>query len=437
MTFGYGFWPLCLWGAGVVALLARHAQNLRRLCGIINRSQDIAPETMAAWAVPTDILTVRVRKSAEVPTPCLARAWRPVLLLPERFCRDDCDRDEVHAVLAHELCARARNHDLAWNEVLHLISMLFWFHPLVWRVRQVHASACDAVCDAVAADQLGDVGSYTRVLARLALRAAATPFVPGLAMARVSDVRRRIESLQQRVFRSPLPRKFVMPAIIAFGLCVVLIGGVGFTTAEPPANTKPSPTASSAAVSDDSPTPPAVDGRLEIQAVAAATGKPVAGGTVVWSLRVNGGRWKRTTNSIGGDGRTILEWPKGATVNGLQLTARKEGFVPYTILWDDSTHPLLLPAVKVLRLVPGVTIGGVVTGRGRPPGRRGQDHGQRPADRDGSVVLLHRPCGGPDERPGPLAVRRRTRGSHGRERRHPGPRVPPGRWSAVAQTSTR
>ena len=94
-----------------------------------------------------------------------------------------------------------RNHDLIWNDVLHVVSILLWFHPLIWRVRPAHAAACDAVCDAIAAEKLGDVGSYSRVLARLALRAANAPATGVLAMARVADVRRRIEALNRRVFR--------------------------------------------------------------------------------------------------------------------------------------------------------------------------------------------------------------------------------------------
>ena len=96
-----------------------------------------------------------VRRTSEVATPCLAGLWRPVLLLPEREC-DDGRPDDLRAILAHEL-AHARNHDLAWNLAAHLASILLWFHPLAWRIRAAHAAACDAVCDAVAADLLGDV----------------------------------------------------------------------------------------------------------------------------------------------------------------------------------------------------------------------------------------------------------------------------------------
>ena len=76
---------------------------------------------------------------------------------------------------------------------------------------------------------------------------------------------------------------------------------------------------------------PAANGRLEIRAVADATGRPIEGAAVEWQLRINNGRFKTTKNSTDRDGRAVLEWPEGATVNGLNMTARKAGFVPYSI----------------------------------------------------------------------------------------------------------
>ena len=220
---------------------------------------------------------------------------------------------------------------------------MLWFHPLAWRLRSAHAAACDAVCDAVAADFLGDVPSYARTLARLALVALTPPPAPSLAMARSSDIRRRVDALDRQLFRSPLPRRLALAAALGGGALLILIGGLAVTVAGPSANTEPSAKAPTAGASDV----PVADGRLEIQAVAAATGRPIEGATVVWQLRINDGRFTKTTNSTDADGRAVLEWPRGATVNGLQVTARKAGFVPYVIHWDDSAHPLRLPAVKV------------------------------------------------------------------------------------------
>jgi len=55
---------------------------------------------------------------------------------------------------------------------------------------------------------------------------------------------------------------------------------------------------------------PAADGRLEIRAVAGATGRPIEGAAVEWQLRVNNGRSKTTNNSTNRDGRAVLECPR-------------------------------------------------------------------------------------------------------------------------------
>ena len=107
--------------------------------------------------------------------------------------------------------------------------MLLWFHPLAWRVRAAHAAACDAVCDSAAACQVGDVISYCRTLARLALQASGEA-IHGLAMTRTSDVSRRIKALNREVFGS-LPMKAALAARVAVGGLAILIGGLGFTRA--------------------------------------------------------------------------------------------------------------------------------------------------------------------------------------------------------------
>ncbi len=214
---------------------------------------------------------VRVRLTSEVSTPCLAGLWRPVLLLPERECKD-LRADDLRAILAHEL-AHARNHDLTWNLAAHLASIVLWFHPLAWRIRAAHATACDAVCDAVAVDVFGDVVSYGRVLARLALKAARQSPVHGLAMARSSDVRRRIEALNRMVFATRLSWRRVMPAVVVGSVLLLVIGGFGFTRESAPAPHDDRATAASTSQGDDlgKPVDPTSPGKLTIRTVAAET----------------------------------------------------------------------------------------------------------------------------------------------------------------------
>ena len=232
-------WFGWIWLAGVLVLTARLIRGTMSLAVLVQRSADVPESIDRECRAIADGLgcvgAVPVRRSEHVMTPCLTGIWRPILLLPDRECRD-IERDDLRAILAHEL-AHAQNRDLPWNLAAHLATILLWFHPLAWKIRAAHAAACDAVSDAVsdavAADLVGDIASYGRTLARLAVRAACPPPSQGLAMAaRASDVRRRLDALNRKVFRTPLSWRRVTLATVVASPLPVLIGGFGVTRAE-------------------------------------------------------------------------------------------------------------------------------------------------------------------------------------------------------------
>ncbi len=302
--------------------------------------------------------------SDEVAGPCLAGAFRPVLLLPDR---EVAAADDLRAILAHEL-AHAKNGDLAWNLAAHVASIILWFHPLAWRIRSAHATACDAVSDAIAADHLGDVVSYGRTLARLAIGAAGPSAPAGvLAMARTSDVRRRLDALERRVFGGSLEWRRVVPALIVLAGLSTLVGGTGFTRAQ----TRPA---------DEPPAPaPRSSGKLVVHTVAAETGQPVEGVAIEYRTRF--ASKETTTVRTGEDGRATVEYPPDVRIAYFEITARKAGLVPVCIVWDDRQHPVVMPATKELRFETATAIGGVV-----------RDEGGRPIA--GALVAL---CGRPTE----------------------------------------
>ena len=139
--------------------------------------------------------------------------------------------------------------------------------------------------------------SYGRTLARLALQVAGPATVPGLAMARTPDVLLRIEALQRRVFRGALPRRLIVPALLALGAIVILIGGFGITVADqpparndqPPARkaTEPNPGVANAAPGNDA-TKPALRHRLSLRVLSAKTGEPLDGVSVSWEIQRRG-----------------------------------------------------------------------------------------------------------------------------------------------------
>ena len=230
LTRPVGLWLVILWAVGVMLLGSRYVWQVRCLGGIIARS-DAWPTRRsrngaASRSKSNGLPSVDVSKVGRGTQPCLARAWRPVILLPERLVPTTTGRQTPRH--PHTNWRDARGRDLAWNDALHLVSILLWFHPLVWRIRQAHASACDAICDAVAADQLGDVASYGRC-------SPGSPSGPRERRSRGAwrwpdSATSAAESSYSTGGSSvPATRKFAVPAAVTLGLCVTLIGVVRFT----------------------------------------------------------------------------------------------------------------------------------------------------------------------------------------------------------------
>ena len=348
-------WAWSIWLAGVLVLAIRVMVGSLYLGRLVCRSssvpRDAVQECRAIAARLRCRRNVRVRQTCEVATPCLAGLWNPVLLLPERELAE-ARPEELRAILAHEL-AHARNQDLAWNLAAELASIVLWFHPLAWRVRPAHAAACDAVSDAVAADLVGDVACYGRTLARMAIWAAWPARAHGLAMARTSHIRRRLDQLNRMVFRSALSWRSLSLALFMVTMLLIFIGGFGFTRAEQAAS---APKAGSAAEPADQ--KPA--GRITLRAVAAETGLPIEGVSISYlQIRADGKKEKGSVTADK-DGLATIEYPSDSSTGYFEITARMPNFVPVCLRWDDKRHPLVLPVTKELRFEQGTTIGGIV-----------------------------------------------------------------------------
>ena len=336
-------WALWVWLAGALVLTSRLVLTGLALDRLVRRapeaSDDLLRESQAIARQLGCTGIVRVVRSADVATPCLAGLARPVLLLPSRLGQG---QDDLRAILAHEM-AHARHHDVAWNLAANVASIALWFHPLVWRIRAAHAAACDAVCDAVAADYVGDVASYGRALARVALRAARPAPIHVLAMARSQDILRRLEALNRQVFRAPLSWRLLMPALVAGAAILVLIGSFGLTHADQATN------------------PPAeqTPGKLTLHAIAAKTDRPIEGVTIEYRGRFDG-KDRKGTAATGKDGLATIDYPAGALIESFEITARRTGFAALCYVWDNERHPMVIPSLKDLRFEPGTTIGGIV-----------------------------------------------------------------------------
>ena len=173
-----------LWLCGVGVMLLRRFGGWRMLAAL-DRQQCIA--LPAEWQQRFDTLRaamgvtrrVAVRLSNDVVGPFTARLLRPVIWLPLSLLVQ-LPREQVEALLAHELAHIARM-DWLWNGLQCVLESLLFFHPAAWwlgrRIRQEREHACDdravAVCgDAIAlAEALEQLERHRHTTPRLVLAA--------------------------------------------------------------------------------------------------------------------------------------------------------------------------------------------------------------------------------------------------------------------------
>ena len=230
-------WPvalLCIWICGVALLSIRLVVALAKVARLLRTSQAVAEEIAVEARRIAGVLgcrrNVQVRTSQVYAVPFQYGLIRPVVVLPERMCAAGY-RGQLPGIIAHEL-AHVVSWDFLWNLVMEVVSTIFWFHPLVWRIGSAQRAACDATSDAVSASYLGDVQAYCRTLAQVALEGAASFPALGLAMARSCDLRRRIAFLQRRLFAARLGRRAVGGAAMAALAVILLLSGVRFAPAD-------------------------------------------------------------------------------------------------------------------------------------------------------------------------------------------------------------
>jgi beta-lactamase regulating signal transducer with metallopeptidase domain/thiol-disulfide isomerase/thioredoxin/DNA-binding beta-propeller fold protein YncE len=366
-------WLTFIWLGGVLIGFARMAVGAWGVSRIRRQATDVPAWIKAEADRVAAQLGVRqpfgLRESRAIASPCLVGVWRPVILLPisddstssvttplpvphrdrERDCETvsyEVHTAELQPVLAHEL-AHLRGRDLHWNALLSSLATVLWFHPLAWRMRRAHADVCDEVADAIAADYVGDVRRYGSLLARLAIRAQRPAMTAGLAMARPSGVRRRVEALQRCVFRHALPRRRRTLAVIFAAAAGILLGGFGVTRTV--ANFP------EAAKSDA----PSVAGKIIIHAVNDTTGEPVTDAQLQFNGRIAGERINQYLKT-NGEGIAEFTWKKPGRVESLWMTAKKSALVPIHYTWRADRSEVTLPARLDLRFHAGEQIGGVV-----------------------------------------------------------------------------
>lgn len=170
---------------------------------------------------------VEIRESARLATPATVGCFAPLVLLPSGW--RDWSRDELRAVLAHEIAHVARGDFLA-GLLAQVTLALHFYHPLVhWLVGRMRLEQ-ELAADATGMQASGGRDSYLVTLAGMALRQddlavswAARPFLPARG-----TFMRRIEMLRdsRKQVSASLPRGGKALLIVALAAAGLLVAGL-------------------------------------------------------------------------------------------------------------------------------------------------------------------------------------------------------------------
>jgi len=175
--------------------------------------------------------SIRLQYCEDFSSPFVTGLFKPALILPGRLIKENY-RNELPAIFAHEI-VHLQSRDIVWLNLFRIIGHFLWFHPLVWKIRGVHCSACEEVCDGVGANYVGSTESYSGTLARVALGVVEKiPAFGGIPMVRSAKIVARLRLLKQRITSVRLSRrKIVLSGFVSF-IALAVIGGLSLVYAE-------------------------------------------------------------------------------------------------------------------------------------------------------------------------------------------------------------
>jgi uncharacterized protein (TIGR03435 family) len=164
-------------------------------------------------------LPIRVMSSPARLEPGVFGILRPVLLLPEGIA-ERLTRPQLEAVLAHELCHVRRRDNL--TATIHMVvEAIFWFHPLVWWIRERLVEERERACDEEVLRVISEPEIYAQGILKVCRFYLASPLT-SVSGVTGSNLKKRIEAIManRTAARLNFGRKFLLA-----GAAVAAIAG--------------------------------------------------------------------------------------------------------------------------------------------------------------------------------------------------------------------
>lgn len=224
---------LFVWAIGALAIAITWLHSLLRLRAMVRRGTPVGDVT--------GLRAVMVDSAAE---PGVFGVIHPVLMLPDGVKRK-LSAAQMNAIVAHELC-HVQRHDNLWAALHMLVSVIFWFHPLVWWIGRQLMAEREAACDEAVLQQSHSAVEYAEGILNVCKFYLEVPVVcvSGVTGA---DLKKRIVHILSgsAVERLSMMRKLVLAAIGFFSIGMPVTFGLLHTQrsyAQTPAKTNPDDT---------------------------------------------------------------------------------------------------------------------------------------------------------------------------------------------------
>jgi len=154
-------------------LLSLHnVDKVRRSSRCLERN-DLEHVKCIAGRKKVEKYDIQFRESSTITTPLVVGIFKPIVLLPSKFLWK-LNHKQLAAILLHEL-AHIERKDTKANLIQKLITIVFWFHPLVHMLDRQISKAREEICDNNVLEEQSPL-EYSEALLHASL---ATTSVPG------------------------------------------------------------------------------------------------------------------------------------------------------------------------------------------------------------------------------------------------------------------
>lgn len=233
-TIHWSVYLLAIWIAGIVFISIWLTYHYVIMCGKISRSRvSVSANVLRNVKVCLDELEISRRiticMQSEYEVPAITGVFKPRLILPSSLSA--ADDQTIQNICIHEL-THFKYGDLYTITFLNLISIIYWFNPLVWKTVALIRDDMESLCDSRVTQRLGEKENYITTVLQFASYRSENRMKAALTMSAGGKL--SMEERIKNLFRTKKTEK--KTKITVSILAVMMIATAVLTACKPMAN---------------------------------------------------------------------------------------------------------------------------------------------------------------------------------------------------------